>query len=172
MRLLTSFFVITALLVSIAAAEVETKSLEFDGETYYLAHTDQNDSQMIEEFVRKQDTIHKWQRLLSIRRFKALKDSRALVKSFVDALKEQNAKAPYDVQVNKATGEILFDFVVWAPDGSTAEFNVWKFKNTPEGVVGYQFAIKSANARTLMSNLQKMRTAILEKMADAEFTKE
>ncbi len=172
MRKCLILFLFAIMVLPNGAAEQSIQKLDFDGETYFLAHADQTDNQSIEEFVRKKDNINKWEKLLSIRRFKAIRDARVLVKSFVDALKEQNAKAPYDVQVNKSTGEILFDFVVWAPDGSSAEFNVWKFKNTAEGVVGYQFAMKSPDSRSFLKNLPKIREALLEKMAKAEFLKE
>lgn len=58
MRTCLSLLLLVVTVLPNWSVEQNIKKLDFDGETYFLAHADQTDNQSIEEFVRKKDNIN------------------------------------------------------------------------------------------------------------------
>ncbi|AFM11660.1 hypothetical protein [Turneriella parva] len=150
-------------------APTEKKSIEYDGETYFLAHTDATADQALEEYLREGETLENWTKMVSVRAFKNFNDPKEIVRLFVAALKKQHPDAPYEAARIPETREIMLDFVTWPADGSYAEINIWKFRKVSVGVVAFQFALRKPDTRAVLADFKKTRPQMLKVMAGAQF---
>ena len=161
--------ILASLRLAAETAPAEKKSIEYEGETYFLAHADATADQALEEYLREGETLENWTKMVSVRAFRSFDDPKEIVRLFVAALKKQHPDAPYEAARIPETREIMLEFVTWPPDGSYAEINVWKFRKVSAGVVAFQFALRKPDTRAVLADFKKTRPQMLKVMAGAQF---
>lgn len=143
------------------------KQVEFDGETLQLAWQSENPDLPVAEFIPAGETLEKWTRLASIRRFPDLDDPQALAAKTVEGVAKSYPGAPTNLVDDPKSSDAVIEFVVNAPDDSFAEYNLFKYAKDPSGgVVAEQYALRGYGDRQkFLDSLTASRQRLLDEMA-------
>ena len=150
------------------ASPAGNETISFDGNVLELASHEDSPSQSLKEFIPAGETLETWTKLAAIREYKDFEDSKLMVGSLVKQLNKQYPDSPSSIIENPTTGEVIVDFVVWPPDGSFVEFNVFKYsKNPTGGLVSQQYALREyKDAEGFLKGLRPVRERLVELMTE------
>ena len=164
-------WIAVALLPQIAPAQVAQQTqpkerITFDGTTLVLAAQEKSDDESIKEYIPEGQTLEAWSHLASVRTYANHQDPKMLAGALVKQVKANYPQSPCSLRDNAATGESLVDFVVWPPDKSFVEFNVFKYgKGENGGVVAQQYAVREyKDPNGFLESLRPVRERILAEM--------
>lgn len=160
---------IVALGLGIAAVPVEGQSsVTFDGQRLVFAWQGENPGEHIKEFIPPGEKLESWTRLASIREYPEQKDPKTAAANLVGQLKKDYPQARSAVQENDATGEVLVDFVVWPPDESFVEFDVFRYaRRDGGGLVAQQYALRDyKDPKGFLRDLKPVRERLVNLMAE------
>ncbi len=145
-----------------------SETVEFDGNVLELASLEDSPGQSLKEFIPAGETLETWTKLAAIREYKDFDDPKLMVGSLVKQLNKQYPDSPSSIIENPTTGEVIVDFVVWPPDASFVEFNVFKYsKNPTGGLVSQQYALREyKDAEGFLKGLRPVRERLVELMTD------
>ena len=143
------------------------KTITFDGKRLAQAAQGTTPVERWREFVPPGEKLERWTRLASIREYPTHTDPKALAGELVRALKRKYPDAPVAILENKATGEVIVDFVAWPDDRAFTEFNLFRYgKRAGGGVVAQQYAMRAyGDATAFLGDLKKERRRLLDAMA-------
>ena len=143
------------------------EEIQFDGGKLLLAWQTDNDGNTIKEFIPKGETLEGWTKLAAVREYPTLKDARGFAEMMVQRLQEDSPGAPSKVTDGTKPGEVVLDFVAWPKDKSFVEFNVWKFRDQPNGgLLAEQFAVREyKDPEGFLKNLKSVRERLVSAMA-------
>ena len=144
------------------------QTIKFDGNVLELASQEESPGQSLKEFIPAGETLDTWTKLAAIREYKDFDDPKLMVGSLVKQLNKQYPDSPSSIIENPTTGEVIVDFVVWPPDASFVEFNVFKYSKNPEGgLVSQQYALREyKDAEGFLKGLRPVRERLVELMTD------
>lgn len=147
-------------------ANAATESVQFDGYVLDLAWQGANPGETIKEFIPAGETLDTWTRLASIREYTELNDPQAAVGALVRQLKQKYPDSRSAIIENPTTGEVIVDFVLWPPDASFVEFNVFKYGRKPEGgMIAEQYALRAyQDQEAFLKGLRPVRERLVELM--------
>lgn len=159
---------ITVLLLA-APAGAQTRSVSFGGDIYVKKFEGaKNTPDVFVEFGLAPEPIEKWTKLVV---FHAQPDGgddpvRA-VTQLARVLKSHDKNAPFRIIENKASGEVIIDFLTSAKDSDTVEFDVFKYARAGggRGLVAAQFAFRFTPGDVDGGALSKIRKRAIADMA-------
>jgi hypothetical protein len=173
MRHAAMFLALLLFCPTLASAEDQaqpaaTETVEFDGNVLGLASQEEEPGQSLKEYIPTGETLETWTKLAAIRQYKDFDDPKLMVGSLVKQLNKQYPESPSSIIENPTTGEVIVDFVVWPPDASFVEFNVFKYSKNPEGgLISEQYALREYNdAEGFLKGLRPVRERLVELMTD------
>jgi hypothetical protein len=142
------------------------EKVRFDGATLFLAWQGDTSVGSIKEYIPDGEQLQSWTKLASIREHPKLDDPQAVAVDLLRELKEQNPQAQGAAFAKPATGEVVVDFVMWPPDRSFVEFNIFKYaKKEGGGVIAQQYALREYRDITgFMRGLKPVRQRLIELM--------
>ncbi len=143
-------------------------SVRFDGNVLNLASQEQGSGRTLKEYIPEGETLETWTKLASVRQYDNLHDPKAVVGALIEELRKQYPESPSSVIQNPTTGEVIVDFVVWPPDGSFVEFDVFKYQKRAEGgLIAEQYALREyRDVEGFLKGLRPVRERLVELMAD------
>jgi hypothetical protein len=143
------------------------RAVSFDGRKLVQAAQGGTAVERWREFLPEGDKLDRWTRLASIREYPTHADPKALALALQATLKRNQPSAPSSFIENKATGEVIVDFIAWPPDRAFTEFNLFRYgKRDGGGVVAQQYAIRVyGDATTFLRGLKAERVRLLNAMA-------
>ncbi len=151
------------------AQDAEAKpSVEFDGQTFYLAYDGEDDDASIREFLPQGQQLDSWTQIASIRTFEKIDDPSAFAIASLQQLKRDYPQSPSYLYDNPGAGIVTLDFVVWPADESFVEFNVFRYeKQDNGGIVAQQYALRAYGDDTepFLKELGDHRSRIVALMA-------
>jgi len=122
-------------------AEEAQQSIDFDGETYQHADHAGGAVLILDEFLRKSDTLEVWSRLVAIRRYMKETDPERAARALVATLKDNSAVLGHKIIGKQDGSEYLVDFMMQRTEPSYIfEFNIFRFVRAEGALVSYQFA--------------------------------
>ncbi len=122
-------------------AEEAQRSIDFDGETYQHAHHAGGAVLILDEFLRKSDTLEAWSRLVAIRRYMKETDPENAARALIATLKGNSAVLGHRIIGKQDGSEYLVDFLMQQTEPSYIfEFNIFRFMRVDGALVSYQFA--------------------------------
>ncbi len=144
------------------------QSVQFDGNLLDLASQVESDGQVLREYIPAGETLEHWTKLAAIREYDALDDPKGVVVRMLQQLKRQYPDSPGAMMENPTTGEIIVDFVVWPPDASFVEFNVFKYqKRAGGGLIAEQYALREyQDTEGFLKGLRPVRERLVELMTE------
>jgi hypothetical protein len=144
-------------------------AVEFDGQTLHLAWQSENPELPVSEFIPEGETLEKWTRLASIRRYPDLDDAQELAKLTVEEVAKSYPGSPTNLVDDPHSSDAIIEFVVNAPDDSFAEYNLFKYAKDPSGgVVAEQYALRTyGDRKTFMDELSTRRQQLLDEMTES-----
>jgi hypothetical protein len=173
MRLIASLWVFFACSMALVHAADESApqaedSIQFDGNVLSLASQEEAPGQSLKEYIPAGESLETWTKLASVREYDHLDDPKAVAGALIDKLKKQYPNSPSSVIQNPTTGEVIVDFVVWPPDGSFVEFDVFKYQKRAEGgLIAQQYALREyQDVEGFLKGLRPVRERLVELMAD------
>jgi len=143
------------------------RAVTFDGKRLVHAAEGKTPVEVWREFVPPGETLERWTRLASVREYPTHRDPKALAGELVRALKRSYPDAPSSLIENKATGEVIVDFVAGPDNGAFTEFNLFRYGTRDAGgVVAQQYALRVyGDAGDFLRGLRAERKRLLELMA-------
>jgi hypothetical protein len=146
----------------------QKESVRFDGRTLVFAWEGENRGERIREYIPEGETLDSWTTLASIREYPDLNDPKAVVTNMLRLLRQNHPGARSAVQENPSTGEVVVDFVMWPPDESFVEFNVWKYRRAEAGgLVAHQYALRDyRDPKGFLRGLKPVRERLVRLMAE------
>ncbi|PID77650.1 MAG: hypothetical protein CSB24_00460 [Deltaproteobacteria bacterium] len=119
------------------------ESVSFDGKTYHLSWINVDGSNITNEYLIKGYNLENWQSMIASRIYMQARNLKEVLPVYVKSIKPYMANKPefYKSEHIKSPHVIIEAFLL-APDKSYYEYNLHLFKETPKGVVAYQFAEK------------------------------
>lgn len=159
------------LLAKESAAKLPSKVVEFDGHQLKLAWRSENPELPIEEFIPADQTLEKWTRLASIRRYPDLDDAKSLAATTIETVNASYPGAPTNMFDNPESDDAIIEFVVESPAESPAEsfveYNLFKYSKDPDGgVVAQQYALRTyGDEEKFLKRLKSVRQSLLDEMA-------
>ncbi len=142
------------------------ETVRFDGQTLVLASQKSDPNGNLKEYLPEAEKIDAWTRRASIEE-RAGDDPRAAAAEQLRAVKEKNPLASSSTIQNPRTGEVILDFVTWNAEGTTAEFNLYKYGKTPAGGLRVQrYALRETrDVTTFLKGLKPVRERLVGAMA-------
>ena len=143
------------------------RAVTFDGKRLEHAAEGKTPVELWREFVPPGEKLERWTRLASVREYPTHRDPKALAGELVRALKRSYPDAPSSLIENKATGEVIVDFVAGPDNGAFTEFNLFRYgMRDAGGVVAQQYALRVyGDAGDFLRGLRAERKRLLELMA-------
>jgi len=168
--MISKFVILMGLLTSsIVMAE---DSLNFDGEVYVKKYTKNLEKLKLTEYVREDETLENWTKLLAIRNFPNLEDPRKAVHMLGAKVRQQNPKARMKIRSSVELNEGQIDFITWVKGSGVMEFNVHKYLESDDyiGLISYQFAYKfSVNDKEAFEYFKKKKNKWVGEIIKSEF---
>ena len=117
----------------------------FDCEKYNLVFSskDPNTKGYINEYLRQQDNLTKWSKMISLYNYPALKDPISTASNFETYYKKTYPNSAIDVEKDKNKNEAYVAFII--TDGKIIEFNYWRYliNKKYKGVICHLFYYRS-----------------------------
>ena len=154
----------------VAWAPGEEPALVFDKTTYYLRYAPAGSESGLREFLPAGETLKKWNRMVSIRKYPGLVDPKAFAQQVADQAVASGPNAKSQVLQNERTGAYIADFLVFPPAETNPYFAEWNLMRvTKRGggleVVQYARRFYKINAST-SEKLIAERRRILQLLSD------
>lgn len=158
-----------------ADAAAEGQSIEFDGDTYVEQFESATPDFRLMEFVRADETVDNWTKLLAVRNFMKLEDPGQSAAAVGKTLQQVQPGAKYRLLEKEDGSEAIIDFITWPADGSYLEFNIHRYLKKPgyPGLISYQFAYKFTDTSPeSQEKFQKLRAKWVDEMSKANWNVE
>jgi hypothetical protein len=119
-------------------------SVDFDGERYLKAYEAKNEAFQLVEYIRSNDKLKQWYKLVAIRNFPGMADPVNAAKGLAREVVTKNSNAKPRLFTNDAMGEAAVVFVTYPENLEFIEFNVFRYRKCAScvGLISYQFAAR------------------------------
>ena len=158
------------------SGDVESgQSIEFDGDTYVEQFEIATPEIRLMEFVRPNETVENWTKLLAVRNFTQLDDPGQSAAAVGKTLQQMQPEAKYRLLEKEDGSEAIIDFITWPADASYLEFNIHRYLKKPglPGLVSYQFAYKFTDTSPeSQRKFQELRAKWVDEMSEADWNVE
>lgn len=140
--------VLSAICVLLPTAMLNAANLEFDGETYVKKDAQDSPEVRRVEYVRENETLDNWTKLIGIRNFKVLENPKEVVLEFAKELKRDDPSSDPAMLISDDGMTAMISFVVGPKDESYGEVNIWRYTKVEgyPGLIAYQFAYRATPA--------------------------
>ncbi|MBR3890072.1 hypothetical protein IKJ53_06110 [bacterium] len=127
------------------------KQLTFNNEVYFLTYSRTSEKYTINEYTRKNETVHKWNKLIAVRFW--VNPNINLKKFIKDTYsKQKDNYIPLSISCNENVA--LISFIMLAPN--YIEYNCWKYCYADKYLTAIQYARKfKITKKTTAENLMK-----------------
>jgi hypothetical protein len=119
--------------------------LQFDGETFVKRFTSNTPEIRLVEYVRENETLENWTKLVAVRNFTKLNDPKRAAAGLGLLAKQRNPLANFQVLVkDDDESQAQVDFITWPKDSAYMEFNIHRYMKVERypGLISYQFAYR------------------------------
>lgn len=124
--------------------------LNFNNETYYLKYARTSSEATINEYVRKNESVHKWNKLIAVRYYNTTIKLKKFIKETYGSIKDDYVPISIECDDNVA----LVSFIMIGPN--YIEYNNWKYIVTDKNIVAIQYAKKfNFTKKTTVQNIMK-----------------
>jgi hypothetical protein len=156
------------------AIAADKPTVEFDNQTLTLAFEGNDPGESIKEYIPTGETLDKWTKLAATREYENLNNPLAMAAELQKQLKEKYPDSTCTVTENKEDNSAVVDFVLWAPDKSFAEFNIFKYVKTDEGgIYCEQYALRDyTDPKKFVDGLKETRDRTVKEMTEDGLTVE
>lgn len=147
-------------------------SIQFDGEIYTQQFSTNKPEMRLIEYVRQNETVENWTKLVAIRNFTKENNPKLSVTNLAKAVKQQNPDAKFQIFVKKDGSEAQIDFLTWTDDSQYMEFNIHRYLKVKgyDGLISYQFAYKLTDTSDQsMALFKKNRQQWINEMSEIKF---
>ena len=119
-------------------------NIKYDGEVYSNKYTKNSPPINLVEYVRKNETIKNWTKLIAIRNYTNLNNPKAAATNLARTVKQHNSKANFHILESKDKTEAQIDFLTWPKSNKYMEFNIHRYMKVKgyKGLISYQFAYR------------------------------
>ncbi len=151
------------------------QSIEFDGDSYVEQFANATPEIRLMEFVRPNETVDHWTKLLAVRNFTQLDDPGQSAAAVGKTLQQMQPEAKYRLLEKEDGSEAIIDFITWPADASYLEFNIHRYLKKPglPGLVSYQFAYKFTDTSPeSQQKFQELRAKWVDEMSRADWNVE
>jgi hypothetical protein len=151
------------------------QSIEFDGDSYVEQFESATPEIRLMEFVRPDETVDNWTKLLAVRNFTKLEDPGQSAAAVGKTLQQMQPEAKYRLLEKEDGSEAIIDFITWPADASYLEFNIHRYLKKPglPGLVSYQFAYKFTDTSPESEKkFQELRATWVDEMSKADWNVE
>lgn len=151
------------------------QSIEFDGDSYVEQFESATPEIRLMEFVRPNETVDNWTKLLAVRNFTQLDDPGQSAAAVGKTLQQLQPEAKYRLLEKEDGSEAIIDFITWPADASYLEFNIHRYLKKPglPGLVSYQFAYKFTDTSPeSQQKFQELRAKWVDEMSKADWNVE
>ena len=169
------FVAIAALVWQAAATPIalaQPASVTFDGERYVQRFENRRGAVPVVEYVRANESLQTWTKLVAIRHFANQTDPRVAASNLARLVREHNPNARADVIAKNDGSEAIVDFITFAKGDDRLEFNVHRYRKVEglPGLVGYQFAwrFRTAELGDATKTVSANRKRWIDEMSRAE----
>ena len=146
-------------------------SVTFAERTYTKVFEARNGPNIIIEFTANAEKIEAWTYLVSWHAFPQDPSTPAQAAQRLGQLvKQRNPQANFKAIANDKTGEAIVDFLTWAPNSDTMEFNVFRYAKGAAGLIAMQFARRFKLGSIDADEMKKIRGEAIEAMAKFDMT--
>jgi hypothetical protein len=136
--------------------------IQFDGEVFVQQFTNNTSDVKLAEYVRPNETLKNWTKLIAVRNFIKLNDTKSATVDLAKIVQQHNPQAKFQIFTKDDGSEAQIDFLTWPREGKYMEFNVHRYMKVRDypGLISYQFAYRfsdtSPNAKeAFMKNRQR-----------------
>jgi len=146
--------------------------IQFDGETYAKQFTNNTPEIRLAEYVRDNETVDNWTRLVAVRNYTKLSDPETAAGNLAKALLQQNPQAKFQILTADDGSGAQIDFLTWTKDADYMEFNIHRYLKVEgyPGLISYQFAYRVTDlSPEAMETFKRNRERWIGKMVKAEF---
>ncbi|WP_240229313.1 hypothetical protein [Devosia lacusdianchii] len=173
-------FVIAAALALPAAAQDDLIGapgpLTFEGTEFALAWTGATEAEAVQEYLPEGQALESYDAMFIIRTATTGNTPLVVAQNMAAGLEERRGTDPvvnYDLIENKATGEVLLDFLISdSSSGSiVVEWNAYRYAPLDGGVVGYAISRRGYGddgAKTFLTELKDWRQNSITALATME----
>jgi hypothetical protein len=155
-------------------ADTDKPTVQFDEQTLTLAFEGKDPGESIKEYIPTGETLEKWTKLAATREYENLNNPLAMAAELKKQVSEKYPDSTCTVTENKEDNSAVVDFVLWAPDKSFAEFNIFKYVKTDEGgIYCEQYALRDyADPKKFVDGLKETRDRTVKEMTEDGLTVE
>ena len=118
----------------------------------------------IREYLPKGEKLERWNRMVTVQLHKNLKNPEDALKQIAGFVKKSNPAAHAELLKNEQTGDVLLDFIVFAPPGTPEHYSEWNMMRGKyvegAGLILYLYAMRIYSVTE--SNVDKAITLIRE----------
>jgi hypothetical protein len=158
---------------ALALPALAQPSVTFDGERYVQRMDNRRGAIPVVEYVRPNESLQTWTKLVAIRHFATQTDARAAASTLARVVREHNPNARADVIARNDGSEAIVDFITFAKGDDRLEFNVHRYRKVEglPGLVGYQFAwrFRTSELRDATKTVSANRKRWIDEMTRADF---
>lgn len=143
------------------------KRVTFDGQTFDLAFAKSDSVVTTEEYLPAGQNLQAWTQMASIRVFHQQDDPKQAVDGLAKLLARQSPPPPQNITTDSDSGAVMIDFVMFAPDKSFVEFNIFKYSKRAEGgLLAEQYAIREyKDTLNFLVDLKPLRDRLVQFMS-------
>lgn len=145
--ILLSTLIVCAAKASLGEMTQTPEVLQFGGQKYCLAFDKSNNTISTQEYLLENENRNNWSELVAIRFCKGFHNCRESINQVYYLLKTEYPEAAEHATIECTDSESMIDFFIDNQDFATFEYNILRNVDTAQGVVTYQFII-----RTLKTN--------------------
>lgn len=166
------FAVLIAVVSLFPFAAASAGSIRFDGETYEKKFTNDNPEIRLAEYVRRDESVNNWTKLIAVRNFTKLTEPKAAAANLAKVLQQQNPHARFQLLASKDGSEAQIDFLTWAENADSMEFNIHRYLKVGgyPGLISFQFAYRLTDkSPKAMEAFKRNRQRWISEMSKARF---
>jgi hypothetical protein len=161
-----------AICVLLSTAMLSAAAIEFDGETYVKKDSGDTPEVRRVEYVRDDETLDNWTKLIGIRNFTNLESPKEAVSELEKTLKENDPDSDPFMLASPDGSDAMISFVVGPEDNSYGELNIWRYTKVDgyPGLIAYQFAYRfQGTTDEEVAQFQKDIKRWIQEMSEADF---
>lgn len=159
-----AFIFVLFLVCGVSSVSAKEYKEAFDGEDLYLVFAKETQSNSINEYIPKGQSLDSWEKMLALHLYKRQEvGPKDWARGVALLLKKTNPNAQFRLQYNEEKDEALIDFLTW-PTGQEEvefmEFNIFKITRgaRPKELRALQYAVRYYGDDLNDGLVQKLKT--------------
>ncbi|PKA16140.1 hypothetical protein [Leptospira haakeii] len=127
-------------------SEEVRKVIKFDREDYVIVFSNETGSNLIKEYLRKNDSLEKWNKMITIFDWKNVSQVNEILPKYLEQVITPNSIRKPNILKNTKSGykeDYIFEFFLSTASGDYIEYNLHRMITTNDNkVISFIFALK------------------------------